>query len=217
MSSFSNADFKKMKVDVYSMDRERNCLKENDWLAKVFHKFIDDDELNSLKGITMNLMVRSIVLCYDPNSPLVTRIQDIKARKVEAFQLLNVKTYKERKNMFSEDVDSIILGKNEKFNRMVLQFLKVVDSMAYTSMSYFTESYYDLLAQLSSQDPKERAQTMVLIEKIEMQAKRKAKEFFVGDEKLIDYVASENIYEETAGLTPEYFAKKFKAMKETTE
>jgi hypothetical protein len=84
-------------------------------------------------------------------------------------------------------------------------------------MSYFTESYYDLLAQLSSQDPKERAQTMVLIEKIEMQAKRKAKEFFVGDEKLIDYVASENIYEETAGLTPEYFAKKFKAMKETTE
>ena len=214
MSSFSNADFKKMKVDVYSMDRERNCLKENDWLAKVFHKFIDDDELNSLKGITMNLMVRSIVLCYDPNSPLVTRIQDIKARKVEAFQLLNVKTYKERKNMFSEDVDSIILGKNEKFNRMVLQFLKVVDSMAYTSMSYFTESYYDLLAQLSSQDPKERAQTMVLIEKIEMQAKRKAKEFFVGDDNLINYVASENIYDETEALTPEAMAKKFKLMKE---
>lgn len=214
MSSFSNADFKKMKVDVYSMDRERNCLKENDWLAKVFHKFIDDDELNSLKGITMNLMVRSIVLCYDPNSPLVTRIQDIKARKVEAFQLLNVKTYKERKNMFSEDVDSIILGKNEKFNRMVLQFLKVVDSMAYTSMSYFTESYYDLLAQLSSQDPKERAQTMVLIEKIEMQAKRKAKEFFMGDDNMINYVASDNIYEEAEALTPEAMAKKFKQMKE---
>jgi len=214
VSSFSNADFKKMKVDVYSMDRERNCLKENDWLAKVFHKFIDDDELNSLKGITMNLMVRSIVLCYDPNSPLVTRIQDIKARKVEAFQLLNVKTYKERKNMFSEDVDSIILGKNEKFNRMVLQFLKVVDSMAYTSMSYFTESYYDLLAQLSSQDPKERAQTMVLIEKIEMQAKRKAKEFFMGDDNMINYVASDNIYEEAEALTPEAMAKKFKQMKE---
>jgi len=203
-----------MKVDVYSMDRERNCLKENDWLAKVFHKFMDDEELNSLKGITMNLMVRSIVLCYDPNSPLVTRIQDIKARKVEAFQLLNVKTYKERKNMFSEDVDNIILGKNEKFNRMVLQFLKVVDSMAYTSMSYFTESYYDLLAQLSSQDPKERAQTMVLIEKIELQAKRKAKEFFMGDDNMINYVASDNIYEEADALTPEAMAKKLKAMKE---
>jgi len=34
---------------------------------------------------------------------------------------------------------------------------------------------------------------------------------------LIDYVASENIYEETAALTPEYFAKKFKAMRETIE
>lgn len=214
MSSFNNADFKKMKVDVYSMDRERNCLKESDWLAKVFHKFMDDEELNSLKGITMNLMVRSIVLCYDPNSPLVTRIQDIKARKIEAFQLLNVKTYKERKNMFSEDVDNIILGKNEKFNRMVLQFLKVTDSMAYTSMSYFTESYYDLLAQLSSQDPKERAQTMVLIEKIELQAKRKAKEFFMGDDNMINYVASDNIYEEAEALTPEAMAKKFKAMKE---
>lgn len=215
MSNWNNADFKKMKVDVFGMDRERNCLKESDWLAKVFHQFIDDADLNALKGVTMNIMVRSIVLCYDPNSPLVIRIQDIKQRKVEAFQLLNTKTYKDGR--FSEDVDGIIIGKNEKYNRMVLQYLKAVDSMSYTSMSYFTESYYDLLAQLQTQDAKERAQTMVLIEKIEAQAKRKAKEFFSGDEKLIDYVASENIYEETAALTPEYFAKKFKSMKETVE
>jgi len=214
VSSFNNADFKKMKVDVYSMDRERNCLKENDWLAKVFHKFMDDEELNSLKGITMNLMVRSIVLCYDPNSPLVTRIQDIKARKVEAFQLLNVKTYKERKNMFSEDVDNIILGKNEKFNRMVLQFLKCVDNLAYCSMSYYLESYYDLLSQLQRQEGKDLAQILILIEKIEAQVKKKSKEMFVNDENLANYVASDSVYEEAEALTPEAIAKKLKAMKE---
>lgn len=213
--SYSAKDFSKMKVDVVNMYLEKNILKENDWLAKVFHQFIDDADLNSLKGITINLMVRGICLCYDPNSPLVTRIQDIKQRKIEAFKLLNVKTYKEGR--FSEDVDNIILGKNAKFNRMVLRFLKAIDSMSYTSMSYFTESYYDLLSQLQEQEPKERATTMVLIEKIEAQAKRKAKEFFVGDDKLIDYVASENIYEETEALTPEYFSKKFKLMKETID
>lgn len=213
--SYNPKDFSKMRVNVMSIDSERNCLKENDWLAKVFHQFIDDADLNSLKGITVNLIVRAICLCYDPNSPLAVRVQDVKQRKIEAMKLLNVKTYKD--NRFSGDVDDIILGKNAKFNRMVLRFLKSIDSMAYTSMSYFTESYYDLLAQLQEQEPKERATTMVLIEKIEAQAKRKAKEFFVGDEKLIDYVASENIYEETAALTPEYFAKKFKLMKETIE
>lgn len=215
MSSYETKDFSKMRVNVVAIDAERNCLKENEWLAKVFYKFIDDADLNSLKGITINLMVRAIVVCYDPNSPLVTRIQDIKQRKIEAFKFLNVKTYKD--NRFSGDVDEIILGKNVKFNRMVLQYLKSVDSMAYTSMSYFTESYYDLLAQLQEQEPKERATTMVLIEKIEAQAKRKAKEFFVGDDNLINYVASENIYEETDALTPEAMAKKFKMMRETIE
>lgn len=204
-----------MRVNVVAIDAERNCLKENEWLAKVFYKFIDDADLNSLKGITINLMVRAIVVCYDPNSPLVTRIQDIKQRKIEAFKLLNVKTYKDGR--FSSDVDDIILGKNVKFNRMVLQYLKSVDSMSYTSMSYFTESYYDLLAQLQEQEAKEKAQTMILIEKIEAQAKRKAKEFFMQDDNLINYVASENIYEETDALTPEAMAKKFKMMRETIE
>jgi hypothetical protein len=208
-------EYAKMRVNVMAIDAERNCLKENDWLAKVFHQFIDNSELNSLKGITVNLIVRSICLCYDPNSPLAVRIQDVKQRKIEAMKLLNVKTYKDGR--FSSDVDDIILGKNVLFNRMVLRFLKSIDSLSYTSMSYYIENYYDLLSQLQEQEAKEKAQTMILIEKIEAQAKRKAKEFFMGDEGLIDYVASENIYEETAALTPEYFAQKFKQMKETIE
>jgi len=212
MSSWNSADFKKMKVDVFGMDRERNCLKESDWLAKVFHQFIDDADLNALKGITMNLMVRSVVLCYDPNSPLVVRIQDIKQRKIEAFQLLNTKTYKDGR--FSEDVDGIIVGKNEKYNRMVLQYLKTIDNLAYCSMTFYLESYYDLLGQLQSQQGKDLAQIMILIEKIEVQVKKKSKEFFHNDENLVNYVASDKIYQETEALTPEYFSKKFKSMKE---
>jgi len=212
MSSWNSADFKKMKVDVFGMDRERNCLKESDWLAKVFHQFIDDADLNALKGITMNLMVRSVVLCYDPNSPLVVRIQDIKQRKIEAFQLLNTKTYKDGR--FSEDVDGIIVGKNEKYNRMVLQYLKTIDNLAYCSMTFYLESYYDLLGQLQSQQGKDLAQIMILIEKIEVQVKKKSKEFFHNDENLVNYVASDQIYQETEALTPEYFSKKFKSMKE---
>lgn len=212
MSNFTSADFKKLRVDVFNMDRERNCLKENDWLAKVFHKFIDDADLNSLKGITLNIMVRSVVLCYDPNSPLVTRMQEIKQRKIEAFQLLNTKTYKDGR--FSEDVDNIILGKNEKYNRMVLQYLKCIDNLAYCSMTFYLESYYDLLAQLQRQEGKDLAQILILIEKIEAQVKRKSKEVFVQDENLVNYVSSESVYEEADLLTPEVIAKKFKLMKE---
>jgi len=210
--SYSAKDFSKMRVDVVDMYLEKNILKENDWLAKVFHQFIDDADINSLKGITINLMVRGICLCYDPNSPLVTRIQDIKQRKIEAFKLLNVKTYKDGR--FSEDVDSIILGKNAKFNRMVLRFLKAIDSMAYTSVTYYLESYYDLLAQLQSQEGKDLAQILILIEKIEAQVKKKSKEFFMGDETLVNYVASDKIYEEAEALTPEAMAKKFSKMKQ---
>lgn len=205
-------DFKKMKVDVFSMDTERNCLKESDWLAKIFHNWIDDADLNALKGITLSKIIKVIVLVYDPNSPLVLRINDIKQRRIEAFRIFETKTY--TNDRFSSDVEDIILGKNEKVSRMTLQFRKAMDSLAYTSMSYYTESYYSLLAELQSQDTKEKAQTMILIEKIEAQAKRKAKEFFMGDEKLIDYVASENIYDEAMSLTPEAMAKKFKLMKE---
>lgn len=211
--SYDSKDFSKMKANAYSLDFERNIVVQNDWVAKIFHQFIGDAEIEALKGVTMNILVRVLLVTYDPNSPLVVRIQDVKQRKIEAFKLFNTKTYKDGR--FSSDVDDIILGKNPKFNRMVLQFLKAIDSMSYTSMSYFTESYYDLLSQLQSQDAKERAQTMILIEKIEAQAKRKAKEFFSGDDKLIDYVASENIYEQTEALTPEFFAKKFKLMKDT--
>jgi hypothetical protein len=213
--NWEKSDFKKLRVDVVSMASDRNCLKENEWLALVFNQFIDDAELNSLKGVTINLMVRVICVVYDYNSPLVLRIQDIKQRKIEAFRLFETKTYKDRDGRFSQDVEDIIVGKNVKFNRMVLQFLKAIDSLSYVSMSYFTESYYDLLSQLQTQDPKEKAQTMVLIDRIEAQAKRKAKEFFMGDEKLIDYVASEGIYEESKKLSPEVMANKFKLMKES--
>ena len=210
--NFEKSDFTKLRVNVVSMDSDRNCLKENEWLGKVFHQFADDDELNGLKGITLNLLVRGLVLCYDPNSPLVLRIQDTKQRKIEAFKLLNVKTYKDGR--FSEDVDKVILGKNAKFNRMVLQFLKAIDSLSYVSMTYYLESYYDLLAQLQSQEGKDLAQILILIEKIETQVKKKSKEFFMNDENLVNYVASDKIYEEAEALTPELMAKKFKAMKE---
>jgi hypothetical protein len=210
--NFEKSDFTKLRVNVVSMDSDRNCLKENEWLGKVFHQFADDDELNGLKGITLNLLVRGLVLCYDPNSPLVLRIQDTKQRKIEAFKLLNVKTYKDGR--FSEDVDKVILGKNGKFNRMVLQFLKAIDNLAYTSVTYYLESYYDLLAQLQSQEGKDLAQILILIEKIEAQVKKKSKEFFMGDETLVNYVASDKIYEEAEALTPEAMAKKFSKMKQ---
>lgn len=206
-------DFSKMKVNVFSMDRERNCLKENEWLQKVFYKFIDDEELNALKGVTINQLVRVILVCYDPNSPLVVRIQDIKQRKIEAFTIFETKIYKDS-NRFSGDVEDIIMGRNEKFNRMVLQFLKVVDNLAYCSMSYYLESYYDLLSQLQKQEGKDLAQILILIEKIEAQVKKKSKEMFVGDEVLSNYVASDAIYEEAAALTPEAIAKKLKATKD---
>lgn len=206
-------DFSKMRVNVFSMDRSRNCLKENDWLAKVFHKFMDDEELNGLKGVTINQLVRVILVCYDPNSPLVVRMQDIKQRKIEAFNIFETKVYKEN-NRFSSDVEDIILGKNEKFNRMVLQFLKVIDNLAYCSMTFYLESYYDLLAQLQKQEGKDLAQILILIEKIEAQVKRKSREVFVGDETLANYVSSDTIYEEADILTPEAMAKKLKSLKD---
>lgn len=206
-------DFSKMKVNVFSMDGERNCLKENEWLQKVFYKFIDDEELNGLKGVTINQLVRVILVCYDPNSPLVVRIQDIKQRKIEAFTIFETKIYKDS-NRFSGDVEDIIMGRNEKFNRMVLQFLKCVDNLAYCSMSYYLESYYDLLSQLQRQEGKDLAQILILIEKIEAQVKKKSKEMFVNDENLANYVASDSVYEEADALTPEIMAKKIKAMKD---
>jgi len=213
--NFEKSDFAKMRVNVYSMDAERNCLKESDWLAKIFHQFIGDPDIEALKGITMNVLVRVLTTCYDPNSPLVIRIQDIKQRKIEAFKLFNTKTYKDGR--FSSDVDDIILGKNAKFNRMVLQYLKAVDSMAYCSMTFYLESYYDLLGQLQSQQGKDLAQILILIEKIESQVKKKSREIFMNDENLVNYVASDSIYEQTDALTPEYFAKKFKTMKESID
>jgi hypothetical protein len=210
---WEKADFKKMKIDTFSWDRERNILKECDWLAKIFHQFIDDQDLNALKGVTLNIIVRVITTTYDPNSPLVLRISDIKQRRIEAFKIFDTKTY--TNGRFSEDVEDIILGKNPKVNRMILQFLKALDNMGYAAMNYYTESYYDLLGQLQSQEGKDLAQILILIEKIEAQAKKKAKEFFMGDEKLIDYIASENIYEQAENLTPEMMSRKLKAMKET--
>lgn len=213
--SWIKEDFDKCKVNVLKIPEDRNCLKENEWLGKVFYKFIDDEELNSLKGITINLLVRAICLCYDLNSPLVLRIQEIKERKVEAMRLLNVKVYKD--NRFSSDVDEIIQGKNVKFNRMVLHYLKCMDNLAFTSMSYYLESYYDLLGQLQTQEGKDLAQILLLIEKIEVQVKKKSKEFFVNDELLVNYVSSDNIYEEAAALSPEAMAKKLRSIKDTID
>lgn len=213
--SWKKDEFKKMKVDVYNFDFERNIIKHNEWLQKVFHPFLDDEELNSLKGVTMNLMVRCICLCYDPNSPLVYRFPDIKHRKIEAFTMLQTKVYKD--NRFSEDVENIILNKNEKVNRMVLHYLKCLDNLGYTGMIYYTESYYELLAQLQTQDPKDKAQTMILIDKIETQLKRKAKEFFSNDDTLINYISSNKIYEDYEAQTPEFIARKLTKIKDTIE
>jgi hypothetical protein len=211
--SYESKDFSKMKANAYSLDFERNIVVQNDWVAKIFHQFIGDAEIEALKGVTMNILVRVLLVTYDPNSPLVVRIQDVKQRKIEAFKLFNTKTYKDGR--FSSDVDDVILGKNPKFNRMVLQFLKAIDSMAYCSMTFYLESYYDLLGQLQSQQGKDLAQILILIEKIETQVKRKSREVFANDENLVNYVASESIYEQAEALTPEFFAKKFKLMKET--
>ena len=210
--NWEKSDFGKLRVNVVSMERDRNCLKESDWLASIFHPFAEDDDLNNLKGITLNNLVRVVVICYDPKSPLVTRIDDVRQRKIEAFKIFETRTYKDGR--FSEDVDKIILGKNEKFNRMVLQYLKAIDNMAFASMYLFAENYYDMLYQLATQDNKERAQTMVMIAKIEEIMKKKASEFYSGDDDLINYTASEKIYEEAKAITPELMAKKLAAMKD---
>ena len=86
--------------------------------------------------------------------------------------------------------------------------------MAFASMSLFAENYYDMLYQLATQDNKERAQTMVMIAKIEEIMKKKASEFYSGDDDLINYTASEKIYEEAKAITPELMAKKLAAMKD---
>jgi len=83
-----------------------------------------------------------IALMYDLNSELQS-IKDIQQRSIEAAKLAGFNTNKDGR--FTEDVVYILLGRNEKFNRAIMEYVSRINNPVWKHR-VVTEYHYNKLA-----------------------------------------------------------------------
>lgn len=203
-------DFKDLQYNIHGLPEKESVLKKFPELNR-FPEFTQ----NKLPGLDKDKVIRYIIYCYDKRCPFLSEKNLTKRKALCAIEAGIKLTAKDE---FPAAVKTMLEGKNEQVNRMVIRFVRNQRDMKYALLVSGTETYYDNIAKIAAiekdSDVADSSQKSVLFDKtskLSEQLEALSDEVFNGDVEMI-YTADEIAQEENGKIMsyPEFFANKKK-------
>jgi len=136
-------------------------------------------------------IIKMIMICYDPHSPLVKHEKDIIRRKVQAFDFIGVK--KEKDGTFPTEINQIVMGRSYEVQRMTAQFLKLQNNFKWSRLCALVDAYYQMIAQATTntdeEGRKDRFDTLEKIGKYENEIRALEDEVTMQDYNLANIIS----------------------------
>lgn len=202
-------DFKDLQYKIHGLPAKESVLKKFPELQR-FPEFTQN---KLTAGLDKDKVIRYIIYCYDKRCPFLSEKNLTKRKALCALEAGFELTAKE---VFPTAVQTMLEGKNEQINRMVIRFVRNQRDMKYALLVSGTETYYDNIAKIAAiekdSDVNDSSQKSILFDKtskLSEQLETLADEIFNGDKSLI-YTLDEIAEEELGKIKsyPEWFANK---------
>jgi hypothetical protein len=167
---YNKDEYKKLRfrvdeIDVLSYDPRVSFPEIN------YYPELSDKAL--ISGLVMKNMYGQIfawiVYAYDPTSPYVRLNDGIIKRKTEAMEAVGIS--KNKNGKYDDNIERILINKDEEVNRMIIGFLKRVRNSQWAILCSYQETLYRQLDELRSgsaeKDKDTISNTQILSKEIE--------------------------------------------------
>lgn len=181
-------------------------------LADIFKPIIKAYE-SADQSISLDLLIRYVVLVYHRHSPFATQEQNIIKRKIDVCGYIGLDVCK-------KEVEKIIANQNKFVNNTALFFLKQDDSMDWLELSQYLEAYYQVMGALTDDSSQDTSKTTQDIAKVKLAIVKEMKgikseieqlsaKVFRDDNDLLNYVERYKKAEEEnfTVISPEDFVR----------
>jgi len=204
---FKTEDFEGLLIPVYGIDEKEDLLKN-----KLCSKLLEYKEVFDIKlpKLGINKVLRYIIYLYDINSPFHSVEVTGGRRKGEAAKLAGFEMDKTTKK-YSDEVINMMVGKNEKINRMIIKYCLFFYIPRYAKLSVLLDAYEKTLKLLQIADEKEAKTKDILanLNTMEKEMDSIMEEIFASDgSQELNRTMYRMIEEEDLELSPELITKR---------
>lgn len=190
---FSTEEFGKMALAVHKVPVGKS-------LMSAFPQLFVFPEFQALlpQELKKDVIVRYIIYMYDYQSPLRTKIEDPRTRKINAMLLAGQNM--EKTGDFSPEINEVLLNKNETVLRMVFRYVRWTRGDKYSLLVSIQEGKYLAQENLSQGGLGELAKIKTAQNEIDNLVSELLSQDNIGDVKgsFLDYIEYESL-----GLSPE--------------
>lgn len=209
---YSDDLWKKCRWDMRAVPADKKVYEQFPELFDIFSPIIEAYAKADDIGISIDLLIRYIVLVYHRHSPYATQEQNIVKRKIDVCDLIGLPTNK------SETVN-IIANQNKLANNAAMHFLKQ-ENMEWAELQQYLNAYFQIMGALTDDSSQDTSKTVQDIAKVKLGIVKEMKgikqeieqlssKVFAGDIDLVNYVEQYRKAEETNFqiIMPEDFIK----------
>ena len=140
---YSNDLWAKCRFRIDNIPADKKCYEELPELADIFKPIVKAyEETDNESNITLDLLIRYVVLVYHRFSPYAVQEQNIIKRKIEVCELIGL-------NVEQERTANIIANKNRFVNNAALHFLKQEGNMDWLELQQYLDAYYQIMEALT--------------------------------------------------------------------
>lgn len=159
---FNNELWAKCRWRIDNVPKEIKVYEEYPELAEIFKPIIKAyEETDNGENISLDLLIRYVVLVYHRFSPYAANEQNIIKRKIEVCELIGL-------NVEKKETEKIIANKNQFVNNSALWFLKQEADMDWLELNEYLEAYYQIMSALTDGSMQESNKTAQDIAKVKL-------------------------------------------------
>lgn len=159
---YSNDLWAKCRWRIDNIPSDKKVHEEYPELADIFKPIVKAyKETDNGENISLDLLIRYVVLVYHRFSPFACNEQNIIKRKIEVCELIGL-------NVDKKEVEKIIANKNQFVNNSALWFLKQEGDMDWLELNEYLEAYYQIMAALTDGSMQESNKTAQDIAKVKL-------------------------------------------------
>lgn len=161
----------------------------------------------TVKPLHKDKTIRYILYCYDIKSPLVKNNVELMKRKYEALILAGYELSASKK--FSADIERMIMGENDKVNKMIVRFVRIQKNHKYSLLVATEQAYYKKINTMMDSSARLTKQEHDATRQMEMDIETLTSEIFGGDttSHLIESLYDSILFDQVE-LRPEDIATK---------
>lgn len=118
--------FSKLKIPVHKIDKGQD-------IVQAFKELQSLPEFHMYPFGNRNFVIRYVIYCYDPKSPLIDLYVDLKRRKESAAEYAGFERNK-KTGKFPDEVNAIMALENTAVNDMIFCYLKLINNRVWTQI-----------------------------------------------------------------------------------